>query len=109
MKDQHINERRPGLVEDVLGIGHQLTKLVNTYIALLHQEVREEAKTVGRRAAITAALLVIFTVGTALFGIGLSRLVTYWLAIEGIGPVIVGGLMIVTMPIAAYLMLRRRP
>jgi len=95
-------------MEDVLGIGHEVTRLVNTYVRLAREELRDEARAVGRRTAIAAALLVVFSVGTVLLAVGLSRIVERWLEVEGIGPVVVGGLMIITVPAAAYLMLKRR-
>jgi len=107
MKEQRNSACQSGLLVDFLNIGQSLTRLASTYIVLVREEVREEARAWGRRTALAAALLFMFVIGTILFAIGLSRIIDTWLETDGVGFVIVGAFLLMLLPIAVLAMTRR--
>ena len=109
MKEQRDNGRRPGLLIDILSIGQSLVKLAGTYVLLIREELWEEAKAVGRRTALAAALLLLALLGTVLFAVGLSRVIDFWIGVQGIGYVIVGAFLLSLLPAFILLMTRRKP
>ena len=107
MKEQRNTEGRSGLLFDILSIGQDLTQLAGSYIVLIREEVREEAKALGRRTALAAALMLMFVIGTILFAIGLSRIIDFWLNTDGVGFVVVGGFLLLLLPAAVLIMTRK--
>lgn len=105
MKDD--NQNRMGLLVDFLCIGRNLAKLATSYLLLIREQVKEDAKIAGRRTALTAALLFVFVIGMVLFSVGLSKVVETWIGTEGTGYVAVGGFMILLLPIAVLIFTRR--
>ena len=108
MTERSDNERRKGLADDILAVGHQLAELARAWLLLIQEEVRQEAKTLGRRIALAAALLVLFLTGSILFAIGLGRILDVWIGVEGIGFVIIGAFLILLLPLNLLIMTRRR-
>jgi len=107
MKEQRNTACRSGLLIDMLNIGQSLTRLASTCVVLVREEVREEAKALGRRAALAAALLFMFVIGTILFAVGLGRIIDFWLGVDGIGFLIVGAFLLMLLPIAIIVMTRK--
>ena len=108
MKEQRDNGCRPGLLIDILTAGQTLVKLAGTYVLLIREELWEEAKAVGRRMALAAALLPLAILGIILFAIGLSRVLDFWIGVQGVGYLIVGSFLLLLLPATLLLMTRKR-
>ena len=84
-----------------------LKELAAAYLVLAREMARDEGRVAARWVALTAVLLILFTVGTMLLGLGVSLVVRTYVRFEGGGYLITGAVMVVPVVLVLLLLLRK--
>jgi len=109
MPENRERNSRAGLVIDILlDVLGQLEGLAGSYLLLARNAVRSEARLAGRRATLTAALLIVFALGMILFSVGCARVISYWIGYIGTGYIVVGSFLWLISIVALYFLLKSK-
>jgi|GEM_PF-6128695 len=108
LREQRLSPEPPRANGFLAGVASYVRELAEISLENVRHSAREEARTLGRRTIITAALLVALGFGIVMIGVGAGQILETFFPTKGTGYLILGGFFALASGIAIALTLRSR-